>query len=66
MVANVLHAAAGIAGLLLIAWLASERRRAVPWRAVGPDGDPLAAGLYILRLHDASGRMAIARAVLVR
>jgi len=34
MVANVLHAAAGIAGLLLIAWLASERRRAVPWRAV--------------------------------
>jgi len=34
MGAHVLHAAAGIAGLLLIAWLASERRRAVPWRAV--------------------------------
>jgi len=31
---QVLHAAAGIAGLVAIAWLASERRRAVPWRAV--------------------------------
>ncbi len=30
-----LHAIAGIAGLLAIAWLASENRRAVPWRAVG-------------------------------
>jgi CNT family concentrative nucleoside transporter len=29
------HALAGIAGLLAIAWLASEKRRAVPWRAVG-------------------------------
>src|SRR3954471_5249432 len=31
---DVLHAAAGIAGLLGLAWLASEARRAVPWRAV--------------------------------
>ena len=30
-----LHALTGIAGLLLLAWLASENRRAVPWRAVG-------------------------------
>ena len=32
---DVLHAAAGIAGLIGLAWLASEARRAVPWRAVG-------------------------------
>jgi CNT family concentrative nucleoside transporter len=31
---DVLHALAGIAGLLGLAWLASEARRAVPWRAV--------------------------------
>jgi CNT family concentrative nucleoside transporter len=31
---DVLHAAAGIAGLIGLAWLASEARRAVPWRAV--------------------------------
>jgi len=29
------HALAGIAGLLALAWLASEKRSAVPWRAVG-------------------------------
>ena len=29
------QALAGIAGLLALAWLASENRRAVPWRAVG-------------------------------
>ena len=29
-----MHAAAGIAGLLGIAWIASENRRRVPWRAV--------------------------------
>ncbi len=29
-----MHAAAGIAGLLALAWLASEARREVPWRAV--------------------------------
>jgi CNT family concentrative nucleoside transporter len=31
---DLLHALAGIAGLVGLAWLASERRRAVPWRAV--------------------------------
>src|SRR6476660_4515479 len=30
-----IHALAGIAGLLARAWLAGEKRRAVPWRAVG-------------------------------
>ena len=30
-----LHALAGIAGLLAIAWLRAESRRDVPWRAVG-------------------------------
>ena len=34
MAEQALQAAAGIAGLVAIAWLASERRRAVPWRAV--------------------------------
>jgi CNT family concentrative nucleoside transporter len=29
-----LHALAGMGGLVAIAWLASEKRRAVPWRAV--------------------------------
>ena len=29
-----IHALAGIAGLLALAWLAGEKRRAVPWRAV--------------------------------
>jgi CNT family concentrative nucleoside transporter len=29
-----MHALAGMAGLLALAWLASEKRRAVPWRAV--------------------------------
>jgi len=32
--ADTLHALAGIAGLLALAWIASENRRAVPWRAV--------------------------------
>jgi concentrative nucleoside transporter, CNT family len=32
--ADSIHALAGIAGLLAIAWLASEDKRAVPWRAV--------------------------------
>jgi CNT family concentrative nucleoside transporter len=31
----VLQAILGIAGLLLIAWIASENRRIIPWRAVG-------------------------------
>jgi CNT family concentrative nucleoside transporter len=30
-----MHALAGMAGLVALAWLASENRRAVPWRAVG-------------------------------
>ena len=29
-----MHAAAGIAGLLALAWLMGESRRAVPWRTV--------------------------------
>ena len=29
-----MHAAAGITGLVVLAWLMSEQRRAVPWRAV--------------------------------
>lgn len=29
-----MHAAAGIAGLLALAWLMGENRRAVPWRAI--------------------------------
>jgi CNT family concentrative nucleoside transporter len=29
------HAIIGIAGLVLLAWLMSEKRRAVPWRAIG-------------------------------
>ena len=33
--APVVQALAGIAGLVALAWLASEKRRAVPWRAVG-------------------------------
>ena len=32
--ADSMHAVAGIAGLLALAWLASEERRAVPWRAI--------------------------------
>ncbi len=33
--ADSIHALAGMAGLLALAWLASENRRAIPWRAVG-------------------------------
>jgi len=33
-VAEVLHALAGIAGLLALAWILSESRRHIPWRAV--------------------------------
>jgi CNT family concentrative nucleoside transporter len=33
-VADSIHALTGMAGLLAIAWAASENRRAVPWRAV--------------------------------
>jgi CNT family concentrative nucleoside transporter len=34
MTAQFLHAIAGITGIVALAWLMSERRRAVPWRAV--------------------------------
>ena len=33
--ADALHAFAGIAGLVALAWIGSENRRVVPWRAVG-------------------------------
>src|SRR5690242_9785211 len=33
--ADFMHALAGMAGLVALAWLLSEDRRAVPWRAVG-------------------------------
>src|SRR6266540_1918143 len=32
--AEAAHALAGIAGLLALAWLAGEERRAVPWRSI--------------------------------
>jgi len=38
---DAIHALTGIAGLLALAWAASENRRAIPWRAV-------AAGLLLL------------------
>ncbi|MCX7960880.1 MAG: hypothetical protein N2653_04790 [Burkholderiales bacterium] len=43
------QALAGIAGLLALAWLASERRRAIPWRAVAA-GLALQLGLTLLLL----------------
>jgi nucleoside permease NupC len=30
-----MHALAGMAGLVALAWALSENRRAIPWRAVG-------------------------------
>lgn len=33
--ADLLHALAGIAGLIALAWLASESRTRIPWRAIG-------------------------------
>ncbi|HZQ72429.1 MAG TPA: nucleoside transporter C-terminal domain-containing protein [Burkholderiales bacterium] len=44
-----LHALAGIAGLLALAWAASENRRAVPWRAIGA-GLALQVALAVLFL----------------
>ena len=41
--ADSIHAVTGMAGLLALAWLASENRRAIPWRAV-------AAGIALLVL----------------
>jgi hypothetical protein len=52
-------------GIIWEGW-ATPGMAGVPWRAVGSDGCSLAAGLYILRLHDASGRTALARAMLAK
>lgn len=52
-------------GMIWEGW-ATPGMDGVPWLAVGPDGRPLAAGLYILRLRDASGRTALARAMLAK
>jgi len=46
---DALHALAGLAGLIGLAWLMSESRRAVPWRAVGV-GVALTIGLAVLFL----------------
>jgi CNT family concentrative nucleoside transporter len=46
-----MQAFAGIAGLVLLAWLLSENRRAVPWRAVaGGLGLQVALALLLLKL----------------
>jgi len=48
---QVLQALAGIAGLLALAWLASEKRSAVPWRAVSAGlALQLALALALLKL----------------
>lgn len=47
MLLDSLHALAGMAGLLAIAWLASENRRAIPWRAVAVGLALLVAGALI-------------------
>ncbi|HEX7219154.1 MAG TPA: Na+ dependent nucleoside transporter N-terminal domain-containing protein, partial [Burkholderiales bacterium] len=44
-----IHALTGMAGLLALAWLASENRRAIPWRAVAT-GMALLVGLAALFL----------------
>jgi CNT family concentrative nucleoside transporter len=47
-----IHAAAGITGLIAAAWLASENRRAVPWRAVAVGlGLQLALALAFLKIE---------------
>jgi len=49
--ADAAHALAGILGLLALAWLASERRTAVPWRAVWAGlALQLALALLLLKL----------------
>jgi CNT family concentrative nucleoside transporter len=50
MTAQFLHAIAGITGLVALAWLMSERRRAVPWRAVA-SGLVLQFALAVLMLR---------------
>jgi concentrative nucleoside transporter, CNT family len=50
-VPDALHALLGIAGLLAIAWLLSEERRAVPWRAVAAGlGLQLVLALLFLKI----------------
>src|SRR5260370_4054734 len=50
--ADSMHALAGIAGLLALAWLASEERRAVPWRAIAAGlGLQLALALLFLKVE---------------
>ncbi len=49
MMADVLHAVAGMAGLLAIAWALSEARGAVPWRAIAA-GLALQLGLAVIFL----------------
>ena len=48
--AHAAQAVAGIAGLLALAWLAGERRKAVPWRAVAA-GIALQVALALLLLR---------------
>src|SRR5713226_5825976 len=50
--ADSMHALAGIAGLLALAWLASEERRAVPWRAIAAGlGLQMALALLFLKVE---------------
>ncbi len=50
--ADSVHALAGIAGLLALAWLASEERRAVPWRAIAAGlGLQIALALLFLKVE---------------
>src|SRR5262245_18568623 len=55
-----MHAAAGIAGLLALAWLMGESRRAVPWRAVAA-GIALQIVLAVLCLKVELGQSAFFR-----
>ena len=69
-VADSMHALTGMAGLLALAWAASENRRAIPWRAVVA-GDGAARGAHggvsegsagQRRVHEAERRAARAGA----
>ncbi|HEY5897579.1 MAG TPA: nucleoside transporter C-terminal domain-containing protein [Burkholderiales bacterium] len=65
--ADSMHALAGMAGLVALAWLFSEKRHAVPWRAVGA-GIVLELALALLCLKVAavkSAFMALNDALLV-
>ena len=55
---QVIHAAAGITGLVVLAWLMSEQRRAVPWRAVAAGlALQLVLAVVMLRLPLAKGAL---------